>query len=349
MIIICPRCTAPYDVDAAAFGPQPRDVQCSSCGYRWQQDAVSATDIAAVDADVRAALPPAAPPEVVAAAASAEIGSPPAAAPAFEPAPAPGTTAPPVASPAVATTNGGDAAPAAARDAATEAEAGDSDGTAARDAADTSPADRLRAVLDQDAQIATDAAAAGEPVTIAAPVGRPARPRPDIPANIDEILKAGVVSEGSLMAQLRGQWMFPAATIGILLLLLGALALARGPIVAAFPAAAGAYQAFGLAETTAAGELELREVTSLREWEGDQEVLIVRGLVLNVAARPVVPPPIRVALIDGSETELQVVTIGHESGPLVPGGAVPFEARVVNPALAAQRIRVTFAAAPVNS
>ena len=37
MIIACPRCGASYAVEARAFGLQPRTVECSACGERWQQ------------------------------------------------------------------------------------------------------------------------------------------------------------------------------------------------------------------------------------------------------------------------------------------------------------------------
>ncbi|MFZ5783002.1 MAG: zinc-ribbon domain-containing protein [Pseudomonadota bacterium] len=52
MHVTCPSCRARYAVDPAEIGAAGRTVQCSRCGYRWRERAVSVAPV----------LPPPAPP-----------------------------------------------------------------------------------------------------------------------------------------------------------------------------------------------------------------------------------------------------------------------------------------------
>lgn len=50
MRLICPNCTAQYEVDATMIPDEGRDVQCSNCGHTWYELAPQANDALAPDA-----------------------------------------------------------------------------------------------------------------------------------------------------------------------------------------------------------------------------------------------------------------------------------------------------------
>lgn len=140
-------------------------------------------------------------------------------------------------------------------------------------------------------------------------------------------------------------WLVPGAAAAALLLLVGILVLARESIVRILPGASTIYSAIGFDGPGVLGAgLEFREVTSRREWAGTDEVLIVRGVIANVAKDTIAVPPVRVALYDIDEYEVQSMTVPHAVQELAAGSTLAFEARIPNPALKAQRIRVTFQA-----
>lgn len=140
-------------------------------------------------------------------------------------------------------------------------------------------------------------------------------------------------------------WIVPGAAAAAVLLLFGILILARESIVRVLPGTAALYSALGFEGAGAVGAgLEFRDVTSRREWAGTDEVLIVRGVIANVSKDNVAVPPVRVALYDIDEYEVQSMTVPNAVHELGAGNTISFEARIPNPALKAQRIRVTFQA-----
>ena len=88
--------------------------------------------------------------------------------------------------------------------------------------------------------------------------------------------------------------------------------------------------------------LEFRDVSSSREWSGAEEVLVIQGVVANVLKDPATLLPVRVALYDSDDHEVQAVTVPSDQNRIKPGESVRFEARIANPSLSAQRIRVSF-------
>ena len=61
MRLICPNCTAQYEVPADVIPPSGRDVQCSNCSHTWFQDAIQPTpdlDPVPVIADTVNVAPP---------------------------------------------------------------------------------------------------------------------------------------------------------------------------------------------------------------------------------------------------------------------------------------------------
>lgn len=156
--------------------------------------------------------------------------------------------------------------------------------------------------------------------------------------------------EQLLAAQKKGDprrcptWIVPAAAVAAIAIVAGGLIVARDGIVHRFPSTAGAYSAIGMGGQPVLGAgLELRDVSSSREWSGAEEVLIIQGVVANVLKDPATLLPVRVALYDSDDQEVQAVTVPNDQNRIKPGEMVRFEARIANPSLSAQRIRVSFA------
>ncbi len=156
--------------------------------------------------------------------------------------------------------------------------------------------------------------------------------------------------EQLLAAQKRGgtpqrrAWIVPAAAVAALVVVVGGLIVTRDGIVRRFPATAGAYSALGMgSQQTLGAGLEFRDVSSSREWSGAEEVLVIQGVVANILKDPATLLPVRVALYDSDDQEVQAVTVPNDQNRIKPGESVRFEARIANPSLSAQRIRVSFA------
>jgi predicted Zn finger-like uncharacterized protein len=318
MKITCPSCDTSYAVDGAAFGDRSRTVRCSACGASWE---VSAP-----------AVEPAEPPPVAAPSPAEE--------PAVEPASEAATPSPPpeevtdvppsqpVETPPPSLFDRSDASP-------STLEPFDSSDTGP--SSPPSPSDTELADLDFAADADDVERQAG-----------PERTGPD--DEIEEPVDEPAVDEAEERPPSRWSRALPiAAAVGVVGVV-SVLALARDSIVQAVPAMSGVYAVFGLGgEEVAGAGLEFRDVASSRAWSGAEEVLLIHGKITNVAKDPVPLPPVRVALYDVDDTEVQAVSVPHGKGTLAPGETVPFEARILNPVLSAQRIRVRFGAGAERS
>ena len=189
---------------------------------------------------------------------------------------------------------------------------------------------------------------ASEPIPAIAATGPGAPPAADAEPTLSPAARADA-REQLLAAQTRGgspgrrAWVVPAAAAAALVIVAGGLIVARDGIVRRFPASAGAYSAFGIGGQPTLGEgLEFRDVSSSREWSGAEEVLVIQGVVANVLKDPATLLPVRVALYDSDDQEVQAVTVPNDQNRIKPGESVRFEARIANPSLSAQRIRVSF-------
>jgi predicted Zn finger-like uncharacterized protein len=317
MIIACPRCAASYAVEAEAFGPHLRIVECSACGARWRQ-------------------------------------------------PPPGGTA--------GTTGGGtgespatSSVTAVVDDSSTQAEPDAEDGPESLAPADATtedspwPFDCSGDEEDDPSQRPVDTAPAGNPVSDAAPAGpsgqsagdaaTDAAPQEEPPAGNDAVRpgvrKPAVSAASTRMQKLRAarkKLLVGAVAGAATLCALAALAIAfREPLVTIMPRAAGVYGTVGLAPDPVGDGLEIREVASTRERQGTEDVLLIRGVVANVAENIQPLPPLRVSLWNASDQEVQSVTVSHGSGRLEPGESISFEARILEPPPEARILRVGFA------
>lgn len=327
MIVICPSCSTSYDVDEAVYGRQPRIVECSACGTRWQQEP-----------GFQLPLDEERPPESPRGEAAAE--SVPLPGPSASPSPSPSPLIDDEPSLAVATSSPtmpleGSAVAEPAVIVAPLTAADETPPTV--DAADegaVSLRERLLASMDRppsgDAGGETSAAAAE--ATSASVTGEPTA--------VDAALHAEAAAYDR---QQRWRRLILPLVIGaVVVIILAATAfLARGVIVAAIPAADAIYRSAGGGPGVAADGLHFRDVRKTREWHDGEEVLIVTGLLFNGGTTAVTPPAVRVVLLDGDEVELQSMAVAIPSARITPGQSVPFETRIVSPALAAEHIRLS--------
>ncbi|MEM7169857.1 MAG: DUF3426 domain-containing protein [Pseudomonadota bacterium] len=139
-----------------------------------------------------------------------------------------------------------------------------------------------------------------------------------------------------------------AVTIGwvaLILFLAGSLGgalVAREAVVERFPHMGPLYAAIGITGDPPGEGLSLEEVTSIRRKDGDDRLLIIQGLVLNVSdkIRPV--PPLRASLTDSTGQELVGWTFPALEADLAPGETTPFETYTKNPPKEGSNLAIGF-------
>jgi len=114
----------------------------------------------------------------------------------------------------------------------------------------------------------------------------------------------------------------------------------RSDVVRVWPPAAGAYARIGL-PVNAVG-LALQEVSARRQFQGGRQALVVSGVVKNVRAEPVAPPPLSVTFLDRKGKVLAVKTAPAAAGPLASGAARSFSVSMADPPAAASELEVSF-------
>jgi predicted Zn finger-like uncharacterized protein len=315
MIVVCPGCAAHYGIDREAFGLNARIVRCSACDYEWEAavaefepaDLDQASGLLAETAEGGAVSRP-----------TDDVGH-------QEDASGDTLFDQVVGAPADAPRS-----PAAAEleerawqdtvfpDGGLRSDAPGSNMGGERDTEpDFAPEAVVFSEPGDDSSAASGAASAEEPP-----------PSPD----------AGYGSP----ARRRGRLLMAAGGAVALVLAMGVLVVAQGPISSALPGAAAIYSTFGLAPAPLGAGLDIRDVSSSREWSGTADVLVVAGTVANVATGTRGLPALRVTLFDADRSEIQTVVVQPVKTTLAEGESVPFVARIPNPAVAARRVVVSF-------
>lgn len=313
MIITCPRCTARYVVDPDRFGFDARRARCSNCGHVWHAEP---------DASIDAALPP--PPAV----------------------------APPPSLP--------------------------DDFDALDDAPEDDAGSGVRALWTNDdefASVPAPAAAPSEPPAANVRSGFEDAPPPDDDEDLDIELGGDAEPRGSetdsnlgsepeledvsaAMPSARDAVIAAAAAKAkrerrraliiaggaVTALLLSAIVLVslQAPLTRAIPGMAALYHVVGLAAAPPGANLDIGEVSSSREWADGEDVLVVTGTVTNTAKEARELPPLRVALFDAADRQVQEAIVEPEKSVLAPGENVRFNARIAGPANTARRMVVSF-------
>ncbi len=116
----------------------------------------------------------------------------------------------------------------------------------------------------------------------------------------------------------------------------------RQAIVDAWLPAGRFYQAVGLTVKLRPFGLELRNVGSSQDYNGDVPVLTVHGDVYNFTDKTQKVPRMRVGLVDGSGQEIYNWTFMIPNGELEPRTTTSFQTDLASPPQAARRLAVTF-------
>jgi hypothetical protein len=135
---------------------------------------------------------------------------------------------------------------------------------------------------------------------------------------------------------------FAAVGVGMVALLLAGLFFARLTLVALVPGAASLYAMVGLSVDTLGAGLDIRNVTSKRSTEQGTDVLVVRGIIVNVSNEPRTVPFIRVVLLNENKEEVQMSTVKPVKIEIPAGENIGFRTRLENPAGTARSLEVTF-------
>jgi predicted Zn finger-like uncharacterized protein len=382
MIIACPNCATSYTVDSSAFGNESRTVRCSACGHAWLQSGKApetAHERGGVTRAARKAAPrlqrqPApAPAATPAPSRGAKASRRPAAKPSVtapidkpedRPAPAlqpsvaaakPTPTPTPPAEPKPAAAEPGRVADKTRPAAAMAAAAAEAPSASAPTPVAPSPPEAAEdhgpargwissAEAKESAEGDLDFATEGEPPATETPAtAADAEPTLSATARADAREQLRAAQKKGVPSQ-RRPWIVPAAAAAALVIVASGLIGARDGIIRHFPATAGAYNALGMGgQPTLGAGLKFHDVSTSREWSGAEEVLVVQGAVVNDLKAPATLLPVRVALYDSDDREVQAVTVPNDQNRIKPGEMVHFEARIANPSLSAQRVRVTFA------
>ena len=139
-----------------------------------------------------------------------------------------------------------------------------------------------------------------------------------------------------------------AVAMTLLALLIAPLAIVmRAKVVGALPRTAMLFSAIGLPVDTVG--LTIANVTSTVGDDKGSPVLIVSGTIANVGDRPIVVPPLAIA-IEGEHGEpLYGWTLDTATGTLPAGETAAFKARLASPPPAGRLVKVRFRMGPSSA
>lgn len=142
-----------------------------------------------------------------------------------------------------------------------------------------------------------------------------------------------------------GRWLIVLALVGGALY---GLWHERAQVVERFPATAPLYKALGAPLEILGEGLEFRGVGSEMIKEGRTPILVVRGVIANIAKDTRSVPLLRLVLLDTGGGTIQESFAKPRKESLDAGQQMGFQIRMENPSAAAVRYEVTFAEAPAN-
>lgn len=336
IIVICPRCSAPYAVAEELIGRSGRSVRCSNCGNQWEYRPEAIADPFPVEPVV------------------AEQPRPPAAVP---PPPAVMPLAPPTPSPAASPeSQGPDATP---TNEETIVSGPGLDGSIPTSDADVShvdtPSSSDHAGEEDGFEFADDEAqpAAIEDETHAAsepePEIEPER-EPDLEEHQEPLAPAPVTTASEEQkfapaASRRQHLIVGALAAGVtLIVFVGGALVFKESIIATVPATKNVYALFGSSPPIPGEGLAIVEqVKTERRVDGVHEVIVISGSVTNTTeySRPV--PPLKVALVDSEKSPIETVIVPPSEATVAGNQAVTFEATMRDPGNRARNVIIVFA------
>jgi predicted Zn finger-like uncharacterized protein len=340
MLLVCPSCSASYEVQAAALGAAGRSVRCHKCLTVWHASPV----VEAAEAAAAAAMPAAdgsvASDEAVAAF-RAELAAD------DEPAPAGIDEGPvaewgaPVDEEVAAAAEGQDPAQAPAGEVAAP------DGDAPAEAPAAPEGDAVAAAAD-DATPPADAAAPAVsdiPPADAPPLAPeqaegtlpPDGPLPPEPEDIESVAARRARLQARRRRRLRpGLPMLILVLIGVIAALIGW----RGDVVRHAPQMASLYSSIGLPVNLRG--LVFADLKTTREAHDGVNVMVVEGMIVNATAVPIEVPRLRFAVRNEFGNEIYAWTAQPSQTVLPAGEKLPFRSRLASPPTESRAIAVRF-------
>jgi hypothetical protein len=101
------------------------------------------------------------------------------------------------------------------------------------------------------------------------------------------------------------------------------------------------YEMIGLGDPLGTG-LDIQDVRSQREQEGEIDVLVITGNVVNISAKPRMVPLLRISLFNGEQEEVQFINLPPDMAEIPAGEKMNFKGSVMDPAATARKMEVTF-------
>lgn len=132
-----------------------------------------------------------------------------------------------------------------------------------------------------------------------------------------------------------------AALVAVILVIGWSAANYRSQIVGIWPQSASLFSKLGMAVNTRG--LDFADVRHMNQTEDGQPVLVITGKVVNVTAKKLDVPPLRVTLSDANKHGVYDWTFTPSSTALVPGQSVAFRTRLSNPPSATRHVELRFA------
>ena len=128
--------------------------------------------------------------------------------------------------------------------------------------------------------------------------------------------------------------------ICVMVVVLGALLIARQQIVRVMPQTASLYAAIGLPVNLRG--LAFEDIKTLRETEDGQPMLVVEGNIVGTTGRLTEVPRLRFGVVDAAGKEIYAWTARPSRALLPPGETLNFRSRLASPPADANSITVRF-------
>lgn len=350
MLIVCPKCTTSYELEASTLGAKGRSVRCVRCKGVWFADpsgaartpepplpgAASDETIAAFKAELSDLSPPAPVPDdlvIQDGPATAEAALVP------EPVP-PAAEEPPI---AAAEDKAGpsldDLMASSTEPAASEAPAPDSE-PAAAEAAPAAGTEAPPALALSEITIPVEQQPAPPAVLRGSSLPLEALRLDGAAENIEIAAARRSGQKGKRKRRGAGsQAQLPALIIALLAIVATLFAM-RNSIVKHAPQMASFYEALGV--TVNLRGLAFTGVKLTRDTHDGVPVLVIEGSIVNATKNPVEVPRLRFALRNEAGSEVYSWTALPAQTAVLPGEALPFRSRLASPPNEARDVQVRF-------
>lgn len=133
-----------------------------------------------------------------------------------------------------------------------------------------------------------------------------------------------------------------AAILALFILVIGGAIFLREMIIEMVPASEGIYSMVGLSDDSLGAGLSINDVKSTRESISGKDVLVVRGVIVNVSKRERDVPMLELRLSDLDGKMVQSARTAPLKSKLTAGDQIGFKIQVEDPSALARRLEVTF-------